>query len=223
MTNMTDEKPLNSDIDVEKQEAEKNSESDEFSEPLEKAKEKPPPGINASLVLLYTIFFFMFTIGWINLNNCSVSRLIPVYLIVAGFVGALAKFISKTTNRYLFNVTIFLVVFYFVWHGLGQSHYLSVVLKNIYPSRTAHGEASAWPLGWLHQASLDSIAKLSRELLSWRQTSLIRMATQKSPEQLNHKIDVVVIQICKKPLTKFNSLFIIRRICRHVSYDKSTC
>ncbi|XP_068905375.1 transmembrane protein 272-like [Tenebrio molitor] len=119
MTNMTDEKPLNSDIDVEKQEAEKNSESDEFSEPLEKAKEKPPPGINASLVLLYTIFFFMFTIGWINLNNCSVSRLIPVYLIVAGFVGALAKFISKTTNRYLFNVTIFLVVFYFVWHGLG--------------------------------------------------------------------------------------------------------
>lgn len=42
MTNMTDEKPLNSDIDVEKQEAEKNSESDEFSEPLEKAKEKPP-------------------------------------------------------------------------------------------------------------------------------------------------------------------------------------
>ncbi|CAH1367809.1 unnamed protein product, partial [Tenebrio molitor] len=51
--------------------------------------------------------------------HCSVSRLIPVYLIVAGFVGALAKFISKTTNRYLFNVTIFLVVFYFVWHGLG--------------------------------------------------------------------------------------------------------
>ncbi|RZB40033.1 hypothetical protein BDFB_004996 [Asbolus verrucosus] len=41
-------------------------------------------GINAALVLLYAIFFFMFAIGWVNLNNCKLSRLIPIYLIVAG-------------------------------------------------------------------------------------------------------------------------------------------
>nr|CAH7748542.1 unnamed protein product [Callosobruchus chinensis] len=69
--------------DVEKQEL-KNLEIEVENEPLESAKEKPPPGINASVVMLYAMFIAMFTIGWVNLNNCSVNRLIPIYLIVAG-------------------------------------------------------------------------------------------------------------------------------------------
>ncbi|XP_057660893.1 uncharacterized protein LOC130896663 isoform X2 [Diorhabda carinulata] len=70
--------------DVEKGENIKILEVEEDNEPLEKAKEKAPPGINASLVLLYAVFFTMFTTGWINLNSCPVNRLIPIYLIVAG-------------------------------------------------------------------------------------------------------------------------------------------
>nr|CAI5846149.1 unnamed protein product [Callosobruchus analis] len=34
--------------------------------------------------MLYAMFVAMFTIGWVNLNNCSINRLIPIYLIVAG-------------------------------------------------------------------------------------------------------------------------------------------
>ncbi|KAJ3655648.1 hypothetical protein Zmor_014769 [Zophobas morio] len=117
---MSTKKEPGVDVDVEKHDNELNAETEESSEPLEKVKEKVPPGINASLVLLYAIFFFMFTIGWVNLNSCSVSRLIPIYLIVAGFVGALAKFISKTINKHLFNITIALVTFYIIWHCLGS-------------------------------------------------------------------------------------------------------
>ncbi|XP_030757349.1 uncharacterized protein LOC115883181 isoform X2 [Sitophilus oryzae] len=50
----------------------------------EKIKERVPPGLNGSLVFLYAIFFSEFAIGWVNLNRCSVNRLIPIYLIVAG-------------------------------------------------------------------------------------------------------------------------------------------
>ncbi|XP_044268820.1 transmembrane protein 272-like isoform X3 [Tribolium madens] len=115
---MSNAKTLGTVIDIEKQDNERNTQSEE-SEVLEKVKLKAPPGINASLVLLYAIFFFMFVIGWLNLNNCSVSRLIPIYLIVAGFVGALTKSLSGTTDKHLFNVVIALALFYIVWHCLG--------------------------------------------------------------------------------------------------------
>ncbi|XP_023029770.1 transmembrane protein 272 [Leptinotarsa decemlineata] len=116
--------------DIEKGSSTKILESEENNEPLEKAKEKPPPGINASLVLLYAVFFFMFTVGWVSLNSCSINRLIPIYLIVAGFVGALAKFLSDRSNRYLFNSAIVLVVFDIGWHGLGTY----VVYKEYQPN-----------------------------------------------------------------------------------------
>ncbi|XP_044268819.1 transmembrane protein 272-like isoform X2 [Tribolium madens] len=112
---MSNAKTLGTVIDIEKQDNERNTQSEE-SEVLEKVKLKAPPGINASLVLLYAIFFFMFVIGWLNLNNCSVSRLIPIYLIVA---GALTKSLSGTTDKHLFNVVIALALFYIVWHCLG--------------------------------------------------------------------------------------------------------
>ncbi|KAJ8970550.1 hypothetical protein NQ314_001166 [Rhamnusium bicolor] len=104
-------------IDIEKQDNEKNLES-ENNEPLEKAKEKRPPGINASLVLLYAVFFSMFTTGVVNIMNCPVCIFIPIYLIVAGAVGALAKFLSKSTNKYIFNSAVILVVFDVIWHGI---------------------------------------------------------------------------------------------------------
>ncbi|XP_056632854.1 transmembrane protein 272-like [Diorhabda sublineata] len=116
--------------DVEKGENIKILEVEEDNEPLEKAKEKAPPGINASLVLLYAVFFTMFTTGWINLNSCPVNRLIPIYLIVAGFVGALAKFLSKTDNKFIYNFAIALVVLDIFWHGVGTY----VVYKEYQPN-----------------------------------------------------------------------------------------
>ncbi|XP_050498420.1 transmembrane protein 272-like [Diabrotica virgifera virgifera] len=107
------------DVDVEKAENIKSLQAGEDNEPLEKAKEKPPPGINASLVMLYAVFFAMFITGWVNLNSCPLNRLIPIYLIVAGFVGALAKFLSKTDNKHVFNIAMVLVIFDIFWHGLG--------------------------------------------------------------------------------------------------------
>ncbi|VEN46448.1 unnamed protein product [Callosobruchus maculatus] len=105
--------------DVEKQEL-RNLDIDDTNEPLESAKEKPPPGINASVVMLYAMFIAMFTIGWVNLNNCSVNRLIPIYLIVAGFLGGIAKFLTKVDNRFAFNLAMVLVIFDIFWHGVGE-------------------------------------------------------------------------------------------------------
>ncbi|KAG5900586.1 hypothetical protein JTB14_017444 [Gonioctena quinquepunctata] len=116
--------------DVEKGSCTKNLECEEENEPLEKAKEKPPPGINASLVLLYAVLFSMFTVGWVSLNSCPINRLIPIYLIVAGFVGTLAKFLSERKNKFLFNSAIALVVFGVCWHGLGTY----VVYKEYQPN-----------------------------------------------------------------------------------------
>ncbi|CAH0556795.1 unnamed protein product [Brassicogethes aeneus] len=120
-----EKKTKTKDIDVEKQGGEppraalEKQLSIEENEPLEKAKEKPPPGLNGSLIMLYLLFFVMFATGWITLNSCSINRLIPIYLIVAGSVGALAKFLSKIKNKHLFNLTVALVIFDVVWHLLG--------------------------------------------------------------------------------------------------------
>ncbi|CAG9858942.1 unnamed protein product [Phyllotreta striolata] len=131
--------------DAEKGENIKSLEGEgDVDEPLEKAKEKPPPGINASLVLLYAVFFTMFTTGWVNLNSCPLNRLIPIYLIVAGFVGALAKFLSKLENRIAFNISMALVIFHIAWHILGtyvvykeyQPNYEST--QGVYCNRTAY-------------------------------------------------------------------------------------
>ncbi|XP_049822852.1 transmembrane protein 272-like isoform X2 [Aethina tumida] len=119
---LTGSKGDTKDVDIEKQDSVKkqldiiNNEEDE---PLEKAKEKPPPGINGSLIMLYGLFLIMFAMGWIALNSCSINRLIPIYLIIAGFVGALAKFLSKIGNPYTFNLTIILVICYIIWTLLG--------------------------------------------------------------------------------------------------------
>nr|CAI5846147.1 unnamed protein product [Callosobruchus analis] len=70
--------------------------------------------------MLYAMFVAMFTIGWVNLNNCSINRLIPIYLIVAGFVGGIAKFLTKIDNRFAFNLAMVLVIFDIFWHGVGK-------------------------------------------------------------------------------------------------------
>ncbi|XP_060517136.1 transmembrane protein 272-like [Cylas formicarius] len=110
----------------------------------EKVKERPPPGINGSLVFLYAIFFSEFTVGWVSINNCPLNVLIPVYLILAGFLGALAKFLSKFEHKWCFYATIVLVVICVAWHGLGtyvvykeyQPNYEPA--KGVYCSRTAY-------------------------------------------------------------------------------------
>ncbi|KAJ8961151.1 hypothetical protein NQ318_008831 [Aromia moschata] len=105
-------------------------EGSENNEPLEKSKIKRPPGINASLVLMYAVFFMMFTIGVVHITSCPVCIFIPIYLIVAGLVGALAKFLSKSKNKYLFNVAVGLVVLDIIWNGIGTYF----VYKNYQPS-----------------------------------------------------------------------------------------
>ncbi|XP_030757348.1 uncharacterized protein LOC115883181 isoform X1 [Sitophilus oryzae] len=86
----------------------------------EKIKERVPPGLNGSLVFLYAIFFSEFAIGWVNLNRCSVNRLIPIYLIVAGFLGAAAKHISRyRQNQYCFWAMSFLILVNVAVHCLG--------------------------------------------------------------------------------------------------------
>ncbi|CAH1961984.1 unnamed protein product [Acanthoscelides obtectus] len=87
-------------------------------------------GINASVVMLYAMFIAMFTIGWVNLNNCSINRMIPIYLIVAGFVGGVAKFLTKIENRFAFNLAMVLVIFDIFWHGVGTY----VVYKEYQPN-----------------------------------------------------------------------------------------
>ncbi|KAK9888710.1 hypothetical protein WA026_000938 [Henosepilachna vigintioctopunctata] len=91
----------------------------EMEEDYLKVKEKPPPGINASLVLWYAVMFMMFSFGWVSFNRCPLNRMIPIYLIVTGFLGALAKFMSKSDNNYAFNTSIFLVICYISWNILG--------------------------------------------------------------------------------------------------------
>ncbi|KAJ8969187.1 hypothetical protein NQ317_010287 [Molorchus minor] len=114
--------------DIEKQEDEERLEF-EKNEPLEKSKIRRPPGINASLVLLYAVFFTMFTTGVVHITNCPVCPFIPYYLVIAGLVGALAKLLSRYKNKYLFNVTVALVTFDVVWHGVATYY----VYKNYQP------------------------------------------------------------------------------------------
>ncbi|KAF7286883.1 transmembrane protein 272-like [Rhynchophorus ferrugineus] len=122
--------------DVEKQEqqqqpgAKKDSATDD-SFLGEKIKERAPPGLNGSLVFLYAIFFAEFTIGWVNLNKCSINRLIPIYLIIAGFLGAVTKHISKYRhNVYCFWAMTVLIVVVVAWHILGTY----VVYKEYQPN-----------------------------------------------------------------------------------------
>ncbi|XP_018570207.1 uncharacterized protein LOC108910163 isoform X1 [Anoplophora glabripennis] len=120
---------LLSNADVEKLENERKLKAESNNEPLEKAKEKRTPGINASLVLLYAVFFTMFTTGIVNIMNCPVCIFIPLYLIAAGALGALAKFLSRSTNKYLFNTAVILVVFDVILHGVATYF----VYKNYQP------------------------------------------------------------------------------------------
>ncbi|XP_050309154.1 transmembrane protein 272-like [Anthonomus grandis grandis] len=115
----------NSETDIEKA---KNENNNHFSD--EKTKERAPPGINGSLVFLYALFFSVFTVGVINVNRCPLNRLIPIYLILAGILGALAKFLSKFDNKYCFWITVILVLVNLFWHGLGSF----VVYKEYQPS-----------------------------------------------------------------------------------------
>ncbi|KAL3282561.1 hypothetical protein HHI36_005741 [Cryptolaemus montrouzieri] len=64
--------------------------------------------------------FMMFSIGWVSLNSCPLNRMIPIYLIVTGSLGAIAKFLRKTDNNWLFNISNCLVCAYIVWNFLGE-------------------------------------------------------------------------------------------------------
>lgn len=45
---------------------------------------------------------------------------IIIYVSILGFIGALAKFLSKLQNKFTYTVAIVLVVFDLFWHALGK-------------------------------------------------------------------------------------------------------
>ncbi|XP_066143659.1 transmembrane protein 272-like [Euwallacea fornicatus] len=116
-------------VDVEKLDETKSNNNNHFFD--EKVKVRAPPGINGSLVVLYALFFTAFTIGCININKCPLNRLIPIYLIVAGGLGGLTKFLYKYhENNFVLWIVTLLVTVDLVWHGLGSY----VVYKEYQPS-----------------------------------------------------------------------------------------
>ncbi|XP_018570208.1 uncharacterized protein LOC108910163 isoform X2 [Anoplophora glabripennis] len=106
---------LLSNADVEKLENERKLKAESNNEPLEKAKEKRTPGINASLVLLYAVFFTMFTTGIVNIMNCPVCIFIPLYLIAAAtyfvYKNYQPEYNSASGDKYC-NRTTYLLAFW---------------------------------------------------------------------------------------------------------------
>ncbi|KAL1513459.1 hypothetical protein ABEB36_002867 [Hypothenemus hampei] len=119
-------------VDVEKQDDATNTDSNDNNNHFfeEKVKERAPPGINGSLVFLYALFFTVFTVGCININKCPLNRLIPIYLVLAGFLGITSKFLSKFDNKYCFWIMTVFIFFDVIWHGVGTY----VVYREYQPS-----------------------------------------------------------------------------------------
>nr|XP_022916779.1 uncharacterized protein LOC111426478 isoform X1 [Onthophagus taurus] len=131
---MGDRKCSTTEKDVERQLDEVSLKISESHMSLGKEKPKRIPSLNGSEILVYLVLAAMFVLGWYSLNSCSISRMIPIYLIVGGAVGLLIKALLATTNVYLFNIMVSTIAFYVVWHVTGSYYVFKEYQPNYDPT-----------------------------------------------------------------------------------------